>query len=203
MTRDNLDDVFYANTTRFVALNEVTNNVLRNLARDWRAHVLPLRMKTDGRTFEFAPILGQLLSQQLEHISWHFEGRINLPLFMDTAFENLVSKLEVRSGYLCHQTALQPCAQPIVEAFQKGVEIGIFRSDLDGYLVRNLVLGFIEHLTTQWVVVGRPKHISEYRDTIHEMVMRAIERSRAEPPLRVRVDIEGGKAEIVRTDDEE
>ncbi len=98
---------------------------------------------------------------------------------------------------------VRAASRPIVEAFQEGVEAGIFRADLDGYLVRNLVLGFIEHLTTQWIVVGRPEGISGYRDTIHEMVMRAIGKTGDEPPFRVCIDIQGGKAEIVRADGEE
>jgi hypothetical protein len=39
-----------------------------------------------------------------------------------------------------------------------------------------MVLGFIEHLTIQWLLVGRPKGIAEHTDTIFHMVMRAIER---------------------------
>jgi len=62
----------------------------------------------------------------------------------------------------------------IVTIYKEGIEEGVFRDDIDPYLVRNMVLGFIEHLTIQWLLVGRPEHISEYRDTIFEMVMRAV-----------------------------
>jgi TetR/AcrR family fatty acid metabolism transcriptional regulator len=98
---------------------------------------------------------------------------------------------------------VRQASRPIVEAFQEGVEAGIFRSDIDGPLVRNLVLGFIEHLTTQWIVVGRPQHIGEYRDTIHEMVMRAIEKRSASKPLTLRIDVRGLDAELVDTGGEE
>jgi TetR/AcrR family fatty acid metabolism transcriptional regulator len=98
---------------------------------------------------------------------------------------------------------VRQASRPIVEAFQEGVEAGIFRSDLDGPLVRNMVLGFIEHLTTQWIVVGRPQHISQYRDTIHEMVMRAIEERSASALPTLRIDIRGANAELVGTDGEE
>lgn len=64
----------------------------------------------------------------------------------------------------------------IIEAFNEGKEKGIFREDLDPYLVRNMIMGFIEHLTIQWLLVGRPDHISQYRDTIFDMVIRAIEK---------------------------
>jgi hypothetical protein len=63
-----------------------------------------------------------------------------------------------------------------------------------------MVLGFIEHLTTQWIVVGRPEDISQYRDTIHEMVMRAIEKPRQSEERALRIDIRGGDATVVPTD---
>jgi TetR/AcrR family fatty acid metabolism transcriptional regulator len=97
---------------------------------------------------------------------------------------------------------VRQASRPIVEAFQEGVEAGIFRSDLDAPLVRNMVLGFIEHLTTQWIAVGRPQHISQYRDTIHEMVMRAIEKRSTSALPTLRIDIRGANAELVGTDGE-
>jgi len=66
-------------------------------------------------------------------------------------------------------------AKTVVEAFNEGVSYGVFRKDLDPYIVRNMVLGFIEHLTIQWLLIGRPESISAYRDIIFDMVMRAIE----------------------------
>jgi hypothetical protein len=66
-----------------------------------------------------------------------------------------------------------------------------------------MVLGFIEHLTTQWIVAGRPEHISPYRDTIHDMVMRAIEKRSASPVPTLRIDIRGAEVELVRADGEE
>jgi hypothetical protein len=90
-----------------------------------------------------------------------------------------------------------------VEAFEEGVEAGIFRSDIDGYLVRNMVLGFVEHLTAQWIVTGRPEHISQYCDTVFDMVMRAIEKRSASSVPTLRIDIRAGKAELVSADGEE
>jgi len=96
---------------------------------------------------------------------------------------------------------VREASRPIVEAFCEGVEAGLFRPELDASLVRNMVLGFIEHLTVQWITVGRPENISQYRDTLYEMVMRAIEKP--PPPSReriLRIDIRGENAEIVPSD---
>jgi TetR/AcrR family fatty acid metabolism transcriptional regulator len=92
---------------------------------------------------------------------------------------------------------VREASRPIVEAFREGVEAGLFRPELDGSLVRNMVLGFIEHLTIQWIVVGRPDDISHYRDTIHEMVMRAIEKPRQTPEHVLRIDVRGAAADPV------
>ncbi len=94
---------------------------------------------------------------------------------------------------------VREATRPIVEAFDEGVEAGLFRSDLDGHLVRNMVLGFIEHLATQWLLVGRPEGICQYRDTIYGMVLRAI----VSPDLATQVpttlpnEVQDGGAQII------
>ena len=94
---------------------------------------------------------------------------------------------------------IREASRSIVEAFNEGVAEGIFRDDIDGYLVRNMVLGFIEHLTIQWLLVGRPESISEYRDILFDMVLRAIEKRREGDSIEVRVTGRGLKIE---TDEE-
>jgi len=69
-------------------------------------------------------------------------------------------------------------ARSIVDAFNEGVKKGLFRDDLDPYIVRNMVLGFIEHLTIQWLLLNRPQNLSEQRDMIFDMVIRAIEKEK-------------------------
>jgi len=72
--------------------------------------------------------------------------------------------------------AIREATRPIVEAVDEGIKTGDFREDLDSRLVRNMVLGFIEHLTIQWLLTGRPESISALRDTVFEMIIRAIEK---------------------------
>ena len=90
---------------------------------------------------------------------------------------------------------IREASSSIVEAFNEGVAEGVFRDDIDGYLVRNMVLGFIEHLTIQWLLVGRPESISEYRDILFDMVLRAIGKRREEDSIEVRVTGRGLKIE--------
>jgi TetR/AcrR family fatty acid metabolism transcriptional regulator len=69
---------------------------------------------------------------------------------------------------------IREASRTIVDTFNEGVQKGVFRDDIDPYLFRNMVLGFIEHLTIQWLLVERPETITQYRDQIFDMVMRAI-----------------------------
>ena len=72
--------------------------------------------------------------------------------------------------------SVREAARRLIEVIRDGAQRGVFRDDVDPYLVRNMVLGFIEHLTIQWLLVGRPKRIAEHTDTIFQMVMRAVEK---------------------------
>lgn len=85
---------------------------------------------------------------------------------------------------------VREAAHTIVEAFDEGVAEGVFRDDIDAYLVRNLILGFIEHLTIQWLLVDRPQRISEYQNIIYDMVMRAIEKKSPAEDIQLRIKIE-------------
>ncbi len=84
-------------------------------------------------------------------------------------------------------TVIKESTHHIVEAFNEGVKAGVFREDIDAYLVRNMVLGFIEHLTIQWLLVGRPEKISDHRDEIFDMVMRAIEKRPEKECLQLKI----------------
>lgn len=87
---------------------------------------------------------------------------------------------------------IRKSAQPIVDVYKQGVEEGVFRDDLDPYLVRNMVLGFIEHLTIQWLLLGRPEKISECREGVFEMVMCAIEKKKEDKGrIKLNVTVEG------------
>jgi len=69
---------------------------------------------------------------------------------------------------------IREASRTIVDTFSEGVEKGVFRDDIDPYIFRNMVLGFIEHLTIQWLLVERPASITEHRDQIFDMCMRAV-----------------------------
>lgn len=68
---------------------------------------------------------------------------------------------------------IREASRTIVDTFEEGIEKGVFRDDIDPYLFRNMVLGFIEHLTVQWLLVGRPESLTQNLDKIYDMCLRA------------------------------
>lgn len=89
--------------------------------------------------------------------------------------------------------SVREAAHRLIEVIRDGIERGAFRDDVDPYLVRNMVLGFIEHLTIQWLLVGRPKGIAEHTETIFQMAMRAIEKDDDET-IEVKLKMNGALA---------
>ncbi len=69
---------------------------------------------------------------------------------------------------------IREASRTIVDTFNEGVQRQIFRDDLDPFLVRNMILGFIEHLTIQWLLVERPESLTQNLDQIFDMCMGAI-----------------------------
>jgi TetR/AcrR family fatty acid metabolism transcriptional regulator len=84
--------------------------------------------------------------------------------------------------------SVREAAHRLIEVIRDGAQRGVFRDDVDPYLVRNMVLGFIEHLTIQWLLVGRPKRIAEHTDTVFEMAMRAVEK-KDENTIQVKLEM--------------
>lgn len=99
--------------------------------------------------------------------------------------------------------SVREAAHTLIEVIQDGAERGVFRVDVDPYLVRNMVLGFIEHLTIQWLLVGRPKAIAEHTETIFQMVMRAIERDDDDTiEVKLRMDKKLARSLLCADDDD-
>jgi len=107
-------------------------------------------------------------------IQAHLEFYEGNPLYSSVALLNLKGNRNFIKSKA--YGVVRESTKGFVDTFQEGVEKGIFRDDIDKYLVRNMILGFIEHLIIQWLLVGRPEKISTYRDTIFDMVIRAIEK---------------------------
>ncbi|MFO7984459.1 MAG: TetR/AcrR family transcriptional regulator [Desulfatiglandaceae bacterium] len=63
----------------------------------------------------------------------------------------------------------------ILSVIEEGIESGEFRPDTDPYLVRQMILGVMEHIVIRWLLLGKPKDLLPYADPITDMILGGIE----------------------------
>lgn len=91
---------------------------------------------------------------------------------------------------------------PIIDTISEGVQQGIFRNDVSPYLVRNMILGFIEHLTIQWVLLKRPDKITDQISLMSDLIISAImsRRKGSEKSINLQVNIDPDEiANLIKT----
>ncbi len=63
----------------------------------------------------------------------------------------------------------------ITRVIEEGIEQGEFKSELNPYLIRAMVLGTIEHLVTNWVMTGNPESLIQFVDPLIDSLLAGIE----------------------------
>lgn len=61
----------------------------------------------------------------------------------------------------------------LIDILEEGKKEGRIRKDLDNNLARDIIIGGIEHITTRWILLGKPEHILSYTDELFEIFTRA------------------------------
>lgn len=61
----------------------------------------------------------------------------------------------------------------LIDILEDGKKEGRIRKDLDNNLARDIIIGGIEHITTRWILLGKPEHILSYTDELFEIFTRA------------------------------
>jgi TetR/AcrR family fatty acid metabolism transcriptional regulator len=85
-------------------------------------------------------------------------------------------------------------AQIILEVIRQGVESGEFRSDLDPYLARSMVLGAIEHVFFRWHLTERKVELADFTDSLMQILMRGMRREEEPRAFRIDIDLARGQA---------
>jgi len=70
-------------------------------------------------------------------------------------------------------------ARMLVDAIKEGIETGVFKRDIDPYLIRAMLLGTIEHLFTRWHLFGKPENPSRYLDPVIEVILNGVKEKRS------------------------
>lgn len=63
----------------------------------------------------------------------------------------------------------------ILSVIQEGIDSGEFQPDTDPYLVRQMILGVMEHIVIRWLLLGKPKDLLQYADPVTDMILDGIQ----------------------------
>lgn len=77
-------------------------------------------------------------------------------------------------------------SQILIKTIAEGMESGEFRSDLDPYLVRHILLGTIEHIFFRWHLLDRREPMQDFIDSMLDILLEGI---RAKKEMNVKVSI--------------
>lgn len=64
--------------------------------------------------------------------------------------------------------------QEILKIFKEGQEEGSIRKDINIFVARTLFLGTIEHLTSRWILMDKPKDLTEFANDTADLIVNAV-----------------------------
>lgn len=62
----------------------------------------------------------------------------------------------------------------ILEIIKEGEEEGVIRKDVDIYLIRQLILGILEHIVTRWLLKGEKYDLLKHYNEVSSLVIHGI-----------------------------
>ena len=85
-------------------------------------------------------------------------------------------ELRVNKNFI-HSDYYQGVRNATVDIFaviKEGQEQGRIRGDVSSYIIRNMVLGPLEHITTHWLIMGKKNKLTSFTKDISMLVISAI-----------------------------
>jgi len=142
------------------------------------------------------------------------EGRLRaivrgyIRLYQENPNYSALVLLQLMSNKRFRQTpahdAIRRSARNLLDCIREGIADGTFRGDVDGYLIRSVLMGTIEHLFIHWHMQGRPKRektIMDMMDSFLDIVLGGIRSRKREAELTLHLKIEDvgdGKGDLRR-----
>lgn len=94
---------------------------------------------------------------------------------------------------------IRDIARLLLDCIKEGIDEGIFKKDLDPYLIRSMLLGTIEHLCIRWHLLGAPNNIVDYVDPIIDLMMDGMRARDREQKLSINLCMADGKVVTEKT----
>jgi TetR/AcrR family fatty acid metabolism transcriptional regulator len=112
---------------------------------------------------------GNKIRAIIYHYLWFYQNEpdyasvVMLVLKQNRKFLETEEYLIIREGF-----------RGILTVIEEGIASGEFRPDTDPYLVRQVILGTMEHIVIRWLLLGKPKNLTQYADPLTDMITEGI-----------------------------
>ena len=67
--------------------------------------------------------------------------------------------------------SFRPVTDGILEIIKEGQREGVVRGDVSIYIVRQLILGVLEHMVTRWLLSEERYDLLEHCDEVNKLIM--------------------------------
>ncbi len=67
--------------------------------------------------------------------------------------------------------SFRPVTDGILEIIKEGQREGVVRGDVSIYIIRQLILGVLEHMVTRWLLSGERYDLLEHCDEVNRLIM--------------------------------
>ena len=74
--------------------------------------------------------------------------------------------------------SFKPFTDRILEIIKEGQQERIIRDDVNIYILRQLILGILEHMVTRWLLKGEKYDLMQHYDQVNELVFYGMSCSR-------------------------
>jgi TetR/AcrR family transcriptional regulator, fatty acid metabolism regulator protein len=88
----------------------------------------------------------------------------------------LMLEMRVNKGFSKAKAfrSFKPFTSKILEIIEEGRAEGIVRKDVNTYLLRQLILGLLEHMVTRWLLKGEKYDLMKYYEDVCRLVFNGI-----------------------------
>jgi len=92
----------------------------------------------------------------------------------------LLLEMRVNKSFVKTKTynSFRKSTSQILEIIREGQEEGIIRKDVNIYIIRQLILGILEHIVTRWLLKGEKYDLMQHYDQVNELVFYGMSCSR-------------------------
>jgi TetR/AcrR family fatty acid metabolism transcriptional regulator len=93
----------------------------------------------------------------------------------------LMLEMRVNKSFVKTKTynSFRKSTSQILEIIREGQEEGIIRKDVNIYIIRQLILGILEHMVTRWLIKGGKYDLMDHWNEVSELVIHGISGSKS------------------------